>query len=317
MYDQIDALKGIAIFLVVLGHSIIVTPIDLHENAICEFLFSWIYSVHMPLFFAISGFCFSYKESYGNYLWKKTKRSLIPYVVFGLIDCVPRYLFSHLVNRPRSISASIHEMLFYGGRYWFLYVLFIIFVVFPFVHKLIKGKPVAQLSALFFVLIMHFVLPSINIFCFGSVVEYLFYFLIGYMIKEHYGHKIWHIKLNRSLLCVVAVLLSVVWLLLIAFYPSDFETVSALIGIFVSYLVVQFSLPVRWFKGFGKYSLQIYLLNGFLLVISRTIIVSVLKVTDPTTIILFNMLVDFFLSYLFIKYICAKIRPVRALMGIN
>ena len=32
--DYIDALKGIAIFLVVLGHSIIVFPINLHENQI-------------------------------------------------------------------------------------------------------------------------------------------------------------------------------------------------------------------------------------------------------------------------------------------
>ena len=49
-YPQIDALKGMAIFLVILGHAIIYYPVDLHENPACAALFNWLSAVHMPLF---------------------------------------------------------------------------------------------------------------------------------------------------------------------------------------------------------------------------------------------------------------------------
>ena len=74
-------------------------------------------------------------------------------------------------------------------------------------------------------------------------------------------------------------------------------------------------MVVGIFQRFGRYSLQIYLFNGFLLVISRTVIVSVLEVSNPFIIIAFNMLVDFFLSYIVIKYICERIKPAKILMG--
>ena len=57
-YPEIDSLKGIAIFLVVLGHSIILYPVNLHGVLWSSKLFEWVESVHMPLFFLVSGFCF-------------------------------------------------------------------------------------------------------------------------------------------------------------------------------------------------------------------------------------------------------------------
>ena len=73
-YYQIDALKGIAIFLVLLGHSIIYFPINLHVIPWCQWIFAMLSSFHMPLFFAISGFCYHYREGNGyfsGYLKKK------------------------------------------------------------------------------------------------------------------------------------------------------------------------------------------------------------------------------------------------------
>ena len=242
---------------------------------------------------------------------------MIPYFAFNILDCIPRYLFPQLVNGSQSIGQSIKNIFLNGGEYWFLYVLFIMFLIFPLMHKLIKGKPVLQISALVIVLVLRFVPCPIGYFHIGTVIKNLFYFMIGYIIKENFDHRIWNIKLNKALLGGIIATLSMVWLLLIKFLPENFEITPAIIGIFVFYLCVQFSLPTRIFKGFGQYSLQLYLLNGFLLVISRTVIVSILNVTSPTIIIVFNMLVDFFLSYIIIKYICAKIKPAKFLMGIN
>lgn len=254
-YSQIDALKGIAIFLVVLGHSIILYPVDLHQNGICEFIFRWLSSVHMPLFFVISGFCFSYQGGYRKYIWKKVKRLLVPYLVFNALDVVPRYLFPSLVNRPRGIGESVQKIIFDGGEYWFLYVLFIIFLIYPLIDKL------AANSMLF------------------------------------------------------AAALPALWLVLLKLGMPWLNIPMALLGVLVFYLCAQYGMVVGIFQRFGRYSLQIYLFNGFLLVISRTVIVSVLEVSNPFIIIAFNMLVDFFLSYIVIKYICERIKPAKILMG--
>lgn len=71
-YIEVDSLKGFAIFLVILGHSIIVFPIDLHKiYPWCEMLYNVIYLFHMPLFFFISGFCFSYHHDYKKLFIKR------------------------------------------------------------------------------------------------------------------------------------------------------------------------------------------------------------------------------------------------------
>ena len=57
--DEIDWLRGFAAFLVVLGHAIIVFPVNLHDIFWCRYLYNVIYSFHMPMFFAISGYCYS------------------------------------------------------------------------------------------------------------------------------------------------------------------------------------------------------------------------------------------------------------------
>lgn len=320
IYDQIDALKGIAIVFVVLAHSIIVYPINLRENHVCGFLATWLASVHMPLFFMISGYCFSFIGNYKHYIWKKSKRLIIPYLIFNLIDCVPRYLLPNLVNRSQTISDSIWSILFTGGEYWFLYNLFIFFLIFPLIYKLIKGNLFRQICALCATLILRFALPYVEIFLLSSSFYYMFFFILGTMIKEHWGQKIWEIKTNKIFLGIIIGVLSAIWILLIKFIPFKQGIISlttALLGIFVLYLCMQYSLPIQLFKNFGKYSLQLYLLNGFFLVISRTIIVSILGVTTPILIIAFNMLMDFFLSYIVIKYICTKIKPIKFIMGIN
>lgn len=53
----IDALRGISIFLVLWGHSIQYFSAG-EINYFNNFVFRFIYSFHMPLFFLISGYVF-------------------------------------------------------------------------------------------------------------------------------------------------------------------------------------------------------------------------------------------------------------------
>ena len=91
------------------------------------------------------------------------------------------------------------------------------------------------------------------------------------------------------------------------------RVVTTLLAIVAVFFFTRFNWFNRIFMRFGAYSLQLYLFNGFLLVASRVIICKL--TTNPALIISFNMLIDFFLSYLFIKYLWSKVKFFRLISG--
>ena len=78
----IDLLRGLAILVVYLGHSILYHPIEMEVMyPWCHHLATSIISFNMPLFFILSGYLFAksrkrVKEQYEG----KVKRLLIPYL---------------------------------------------------------------------------------------------------------------------------------------------------------------------------------------------------------------------------------------------
>lgn len=118
-YREIDILRGFAIVLVILGHAIVVYPVNLMNVAWCKSAFSFVITLHMPIFFGIAGFCFHQNKSYTYMVKKKFARLLIPYIVFNLMDMFCRLAFSELVNRPSSVRDSIYKILFHWWRYGF------------------------------------------------------------------------------------------------------------------------------------------------------------------------------------------------------
>lgn len=314
IYAEIDSLKGFAIFLVVLAHAIIYFPVNLHEVPWCDVLFKMISGIHMPLFFAISGFCFSYRGNYRDFLLKKVKRLLIPYFVFNLLDLAPRALLPQFVNRPQGMLESVRDILLYGGAYWFLYTLFIIFAFYPAIYKWQAQSGRRRMIVTALCLVLSLVRIPAEIFTLRLISGYLFFFNLGVQLKMS-DVKIFECKLSggyKFLPLAVAVL----WLLLL-FSPwaGPLEVFVSLLSVIACYFLSRLKLFRAIFERFGKFSLQIYLLNGFLLVISRTIICRV--TSDPLIIVGFNMLVDFVLAHLAIRYICNRVKLFRVMMGIG
>lgn len=313
-YKEIDSLKGFAIFLVVLGHAIIYFPIDLHEIAWCETLFKMLSGIHMPLFFAVSGYCFSYRGNYLNFLSKKAKRLLLPYVIFNMIDLVPRALLPQFVNRPQSLAESVQSILLNGGAYWFLYTLFLIFAFYPVIYKWQEGSKRRMVITTVGCSILAFIRIPTETFTLHLASGYLFFFHLGVLLKMN-RVRIFECKMPKTYQ-LVPLGVAILWLvLLFSPWERQLEGLVSLLGITVCAFLTCFKPFNDIFERFGKFSLQLYLLNGFLLVISRTIICRL--TADPALIIGFNMLVDFVLAYLAIKYICARIKLFRVLMGME
>lgn len=116
---HIDALKGVAIILVVLGHSIQLNDPNYDNNL----LFRIVYSFQLPMFFFLSGFILSTQVGHSllNYLKKNTVRLLVPFIVWYLIS----YIFVRFqteISLPDYLFALIKSP---AGGLWFLWVLFL------------------------------------------------------------------------------------------------------------------------------------------------------------------------------------------------
>ena len=72
----LDASRGLAIILVVLGH-----------NLIPKAVWNYIYSFHVPVFFVIAGYLFGMSKTQGfaQHLKKKARTLLVPYAVFYVV----------------------------------------------------------------------------------------------------------------------------------------------------------------------------------------------------------------------------------------
>ena len=78
--EYVDVAKGIAILLVVVGHTF-----SAYDPG--SFLNKFIYSFHMPLFFILSGFFYKPQE-FKKALGKKVRSLLFPYLIINAVRCL-------------------------------------------------------------------------------------------------------------------------------------------------------------------------------------------------------------------------------------
>ena len=86
----IDALRGLAMAFVVLGHTFPVPEMPLRM---------WVYSFHMPLFFVVSGLTWRLpKTSFGAYAKRSAKNLLLPYLVLNVVVYCIKWVLRVTIN---------------------------------------------------------------------------------------------------------------------------------------------------------------------------------------------------------------------------
>lgn len=193
----ISFLQAFGIIGVVMGHSFYK-----HEEF---FIFQWIYSFHMPLFFFISGYLLKYTNEqkeihladislygYKGFIMGKIKRLLIPYVVISSLALIPKSLLNSFAARPVDLTiAEYGRMLAYPWDnviifFWFLPTLFCIFIIISFASRVfsyLKCRiPFLLFLALLLLLHLFNPLKGVKIFNLEGVASYLFYFALGYYV---------------------------------------------------------------------------------------------------------------------------------------
>ncbi|MDQ5984330.1 MAG: hypothetical protein CSYNP_00023 [Syntrophus sp. SKADARSKE-3] len=180
--SYIDAMKGAAIILVVLGHAVQVHDANFDNN----YLFRIIYAFHMPFFMFLSGLVLSsqLRSPFINHLKKNFCRLVIPFLVWYLID----YLF--ILSNGQATDLISYFIALYQSPdrgLWFLWVLFINTSILSIILQIVRVKNWLQWEDYFVVaaIIASRAIPSIEVLGFSEV-RYLFlYYAAGYLVYKH------------------------------------------------------------------------------------------------------------------------------------
>ncbi|MEO4054123.1 acyltransferase family protein [Solibacillus sp. CAU 1738] len=274
--NQIDALKGIGIVYVIIGH--------LQISKIDYSMWSYIYSFHMPLFFFVSGYLFKRTNAgFDKFISKKAKSILIPYTVLFVISLLFGYLIKPLLLDRSAIPEIdilqiIKAFIFSGGELttinlynfplWFLPCLFLVEILFWMLSKIKRDMfflgTILLIAAITLPFQMYFLgRPPFH---FNVIPAALVFMGIGYLFKKYS-------KINVPLIFVVTALVSSILIMYnnlgahIANIknPINYFT-SALLSIMVYYHCVKSISEKNILVWLGRNSLELFGIHSLVIV---------------------------------------------------
>lgn len=180
--EWIDALKGIAILVVVIGHCV---ADSLHSNTFpiyqqyMQMFYDFIYSFHMPFFFTISGFVFYLATKHINIKYKLLNFSLI-YLIWSTLMWISKYVMAKDVNNPVTFFDLVSLIYKPIMVYWYLYVLILMYATVALlkvekinIRALVLAAIIAVLSKL----------SNLEIGILGQYLYHMYFFLVGGVLR--------------------------------------------------------------------------------------------------------------------------------------
>ena len=272
----VDQLKGLAIFLVIMGH---IYNFSLRPSV--SYVSAFIGMIHMPVFMFVAGCMFKRKENaftikgYGGVIAHKLSRVLIPFLSITMIACIVRgWNYFDLLNNGMK----------YG--YWFLLTLFMYYVVYyPFLYLFRRFPKYVELVILAF-FSMSLISGCKYISLLGGVkmffsleqfAQYSFPFLAGMWLREHTDILEMMERKNSVNTVLIVLFLTAFFLFVRIEYGSFFATLQSfglrflMIGISGEICWILFkrmNLNNKWGNSLawlGKNSLPVYVLHYFFL----------------------------------------------------
>ncbi len=206
--DWIDMAKGYGMLAVIIAH-LCTGPLNL-----------WIYTFHMPLFFFLSGYVFTNKDSFPDFIKKKAKGLLVPYFSLGipLVIFTVLYKFYIKTYTVEQTVELVKSFIIQKRQWtlWYIACLFFLNIIFYVITRFIKRKSIIGLIVVLF--------ASLGICYYKSGGEALPwnidvcltaipFFFVGYVIKLNFDKIkiIFSKKYNAVLLFILFGILNVVF----------------------------------------------------------------------------------------------------------
>lgn len=309
---ELDFIKGIAIFLVFIGHA--ATDSFIFRPKFYEVVVQSIYTFHMGIFFIVSGFLDQFKnkvnskDRYIEYVKSKFCRLMVPFISISIIIDLLLFI-KELINNNLSYkyisniikSNFIYPELAVRGSLWFLYAAFFISILTPLIINLNE-------KYLILILILNIILKSqsIYIFSINKILKYFIYYILGvYLAKNYKKIKYLNIYTKRyfnKYTLIIFNLILVVYTLIISKENSVNDVVVNIFNLLITIIVIGFlqylyerlkynQLISKFFITLGIYSMDIYIFSWFFQLFSMMIVVNLFNVTNYTVFFISNCII--------------------------
>lgn len=322
----VDIMRGIAMLLVVLGH----TMTGCTTGAEKSFLFNIVWSLQMPLFILISGYVTRYSReiSDGSGLWKYVKRRtiayLLPWVVWSFI--VRGIIFG------QSNFLNLKWLLWHmDSGYWFLATIWTISMIFgvsTFVAK--KLAKHSEIKMQMITLILYLVgmgalvaigfVADLSFFAIKLTLYYMPFYFVGYLYGQ-YRDRFLETRWGKTVIDVVVAICLAAWLLIITrFYlytlpdngvaiilrvASSITGCVAICGLCKGVFnnTAQNGLGGGMLRWSGVHSLEIYLTHYLLLCLLKMVEMPITGSLQGTLLMLSNYVLTVSLTLFAVKLI--------------
>ncbi len=200
----LDLAKAIGIVLVLWAHAL---PKD-------DYMWIWINSFHMPLFFCISGYQYVCRGKFCSYIVKKVRTLWIPFEVSSVVTYTVFLLIGQVTLSVKEI-AKIVLMVAPGpllGATWFIPVLLFTSVIYDLLYRLTRKLDFEQEYK------TDIVLTIVALACLivgikmslpyrGSVIlRSVFFFQLGQLIRKYLNNKKYDLILGIILMSTVSII---------------------------------------------------------------------------------------------------------------
>jgi len=185
---SLDYIKGILIYLVVLGHCIYWRN---NENAICTATAEYIYSFHMPFFIFLSGYFFSKNKAtnFSNLIKRQTRRLLVPHFFFNLVMIIPIFcfwnIFNYYITKEGMGHITLKSIYNYLTMFWYLWCIFFSSIIVNFIYLKTKNpvKWMFVVAIIFF--LFRYITPTKVFFIHQQMSNQFIFFVFGIWLYDH------------------------------------------------------------------------------------------------------------------------------------
>lgn len=280
----LDIAKGIAIIAVTMGHVVASyqnSGLLLNATGL-NFIYSFIESFQMPLFFTISGYLFQVSDKPNTNIKSRIIRKVssygLPYIIFSVGFWFLKAVTSSYVNTKLDISDLILIPLYPINFMWFIYALLVCTIIGILLNSLSINKKLILISSFILMQILPYisklsVLNEINFVgtIFYQVLNWFFYFYIGAYAGTSFMQWLKKTEKNKKLFILNGVAMTV---LVTTYFILNVEgpVINTVKALLCTTFFLQLSYHISrssWLEYVGRNSFPIYLMHTLIIAFTR------------------------------------------------